>query len=453
MSQNSRAAGRILVVDDERNVRRLLVEVLGDEGYQASAVEGVEGLRRQLDEGDVDLVLLDVCLPGEGGLQWLRETPRRPAVIMMSGHATIDDAVEATRLGALDFLEKPISGERLRISVQNALQIRRLERENARLRAQGSASSEMIGDGNAMHELRHFIDRAAPTDATVLITGEHGTGKELVARALHLESPRCEGPFVRVNCAAIPRDLLESELFGHERGAFSGAVERRRGRFEVASGGTLLLDEIGDMEVALQSKLLRVLEERELTRVGGEKSFEVDVRVLASTNRDLPELVSEGRFRPDLYYRLNVLTVDLPPLRDRREDIPLLAEAFVAEFAERHGRCFTGLRSVALDALLQHGWPGNVRELRNVIERAVVLSEGPWIEADDLGLSLGGDFSPAFDGGGPLRQRIDHFERELILHTLEESGGNVAEAARRLQTDRANLYRRMRRLGLRASSR
>ena len=450
---------RILVVDDEPNIRRLLIGVLGDEGYECDAVEDLVALRGRLENEGADLLLLDVCLPGEDGLAWLQERDRDegPPVIMMSGHGTIDLALRAVKLGALDFLEKPLSVERLLVSIENALSMDRLRRENARLRREQSAASTLLGSSAAMQRLRAAIERAAPTDATVLITGENGTGKDLVARALHEGSTRARAEFVRVNCAAIPAELLESELFGHERGAFSGAVNSRRGRFELAHRGTLLLDEIGDMPPSLQAKLLRVLEDGEITRLGAERSRRVDVRLLASTNRDLPARIDADLFREDLYYRLAVLPLHVPPLREREDDVALLASTFLARFCAEHGRQAASLDAGALERLRTHAWPGNVRELRNLMERLVILAPATSFGAADIEallrpsssigtrpLDRSADDAPAL----PLAALLEAYERDQIEESLRRASGNVAAAARRLGVDRANLHRKMRRLGL-----
>jgi two-component system, NtrC family, nitrogen regulation response regulator NtrX len=452
---STRTGVRILVVDDEPNIRRLLTGVLADEGYECEAVADLDALGAALEIDGADLLLLDVCLPGADGMQWLSERDRGegPAVIMMSGHGSIDLALRAVRLGALDFLEKPIAVERLLVSIENALSMQRLRRENQRLRGEHAAA--LIGESAAMKRLSAAIDRAAPTDATVLITGENGTGKELVARAMHDRSPRAHGPLVRVNCAAIPADLLESELFGHERGAFSGAVHARRGRFELAHRGTLLLDEIGDMPIALQAKLLRALEEGEITRLGAERSRKIDVRLIASTNRDLPARIASGAFREDLYYRLAVLPLHVPPLRDRDDDVALLADAFLSRFCAEHGRAKTSLGPDALARLRAHRWPGNVRELRNLMERLVILGPASSSTAADIDALL----RPASGGGSPsntvpepqlrpLGEALEDYERALVEQALRAERGNVAAAARRLGLDRANLHRKMRRLGL-----
>ncbi|MBN2169753.1 MAG: sigma-54-dependent Fis family transcriptional regulator [Candidatus Krumholzibacteriota bacterium] len=469
---------RILVVDDEPNIRRMLAGVLADEGYAVDAAADAEEAWTALAERPADLMLLDVKLPGEDGLgllRRLREAEVALPVIMMSGHGTIRTALEATRLGALDFIEKPIVPERLLLSLANALRLRRLENENAGLREALAATGELIGASPAMDRLRGEIARSAPSEARVLITGENGTGKELVARALHAGSPRRERPFVKVNCAAIPSDLLESELFGHEKGAFTGALSRRRGKFERAQGGTLLLDEIGDMNGATQAKLLRVLEEGEMERLGGERSLRLDVRVLASTNRNLEALLSSGSFRRDLYHRLKVIPIHVPPLREHPEDVEPLAVHYLGRFCDANGRPLKRLDPGALARLRAWPWPGNVRELKNLMERVVIMVDGREVGAPAIAGLLGpapavgtaggapsdsaaANAAPGTGGaaageddaaGGSLAGRLAACERRLVAEALDAAGGNVAEAARRLGLDRANLHRRLRRLGLR----
>ena len=443
----------ILVVDDEPNIRKLLLGVLEDEGYAVSVAADTQQADAAMDAGEPDLVLLDVQLPGEDGLAWLgrlREDRRNVPVVMMSGHGTIETALEATRRGAIDFIEKPLQPERLLMSVSNGLDLRRLREENRDLRRIAAADNEMVGESAALKAVCEEIALAAPTDARVLITGENGTGKELVARALHAGSDRSGRPFVKINCAAIPSELLESELFGHERGAFTGAVSARRGKFELAQRGTLLLDEIGDMNPTTQAKLLRVLEENEMERVGGERSIRLDVRIFASTNQDLDARIRDGAFREDLYHRLKVVPIHVPPLRDRIEDVAPLCGHFLSHFSRTIGRAPSVLAPGALSALEAYAWPGNVRELRNLMERLVIMSGGPTIEASDIAPLLGGAGSAGeADGGeGTLAQRLEAVERRIVGQALEASGGNIAEAARTLGLDRGNLHRRLARLGI-----
>lgn len=449
-------AWHILVVDDEPNIRKLLAGVLEDEGYVVSLAADAEEAAGVLAEGEVDIVLLDVKLPGTDGLTFLRKLRKEQSsvpVLMMSGHGTIGTAVEATRLGALDFIEKPIQAERLLVSLANSLRLHRLRDENIRLRRALDVTGEIIGQSSAIKRLRDEIDRTAPTEAWVLITGENGTGKELVARALYAASGRSDRAFVKVNCAAIPSELLESELFGHERGAFTGAVATRRGKFELAQKGTLLLDEIGDMNPTTQAKLLRVLEEREMERVGGEKTIRLDVRVFASTNQDLLRLMDEGKFREDLYHRLKVVPIHVPPLRERAGDVALLAKHFLAHFCEGSGRPGKNLAPEAVALLESYPWPGNVRELRNLMERLVIMTDGPVVEAGGVRpLILGGAKTVAGTDPFPeiptLAEKLAACELQVIKRALECSNGNVAEAARSLGLDRANLHRKIKRLGL-----
>jgi len=437
--------GRILIVDDEPNIRRLLSGVLADEGYSTESFEDAEALTRSLGTTPADLVLLDVCLPGASGMEWLREARAKVPIVMMSGHANIDLALQAVRLGAVDFLEKPIAAERLLLSVHNALERSRLAAENRKLRRQ--TEGELLGEGVALQELRRSIARIAPTAATVLITGESGSGKELVARALHRQSDRRGGRLVQINCAAIPAELLESELFGHEKGAFSGADRLRRGRFELAHGGTLLLDEIGEMLPALQAKLLRVLEDGMITRLGGESALKVDVRLLCATNVDLAAAVRRGEFREDLYHRICVLPLRVPALREHPEDVDLYVGTFLEEFCSQLGREQLQLDVAAMDFVRRREFNGNVRELRNLVQRIAILAAGPIVGLEDLMPLLG---ESATSGGeavrGSLAGELEALERKLIREAVDAAAGNLAEAARRLGVDRANLHRRMKRL-------
>ena len=453
----SAANRHILVVDDEPNIRKLLSGVLEDEGYSVTtAAEGAEAQAALADQ-PIDLILLDVQLPGEDGLALLRRWRREddaPPVIMMSGHATIDIAVQATRAGALDFIEKPIGADRLLVSIANGLRLRDLSRENRTLHEALGSGGEIIGTSDGIARLRQEIARTAPSEARVLITGENGTGKELVARALHTASERRNHPFIKVNCAAIPSELLESELFGHERGAFTGAVAARRGKFELAQKGTLLLDEIGDMNPTTQAKLLRVLEEQEMERVGGERTIRLDVRIFSSTNQDLEQRIAEGEFRQDLYHRLKVVPIHVPPLRDRPGDAALLAEHYLDHFCLAMGRPSRGLSGDARRALAGYSWPGNVRELRNLMERLVIMTDEPEIRAEDLAPLLGGA-GPAPGGAGDtgdtagsLAGQLAAFEQQVLSRALDRCGGNIAAAARELGLDRANLHRKLKRQGL-----
>ena len=435
----------VLIVDDEANIRRMLGGLLEAEGYGTSQAGDGDAARNEIDRSEPDVVLLDLALPGASGLEVLEAVRRRrPAlpVVMMSGRATLADAVRATKLGAFHFIEKPLSPESVLATVGGAVELRRARERSA----PPVTPADIVGGSPAMERVRERIRQAAPTDARVLITGESGTGKELVASAIHHLSRRSRGPFVRVNSAAIPRELIESEMFGHERGAFTGATDRRRGRFEQADGGTLFLDEVADLSQDAQAKLLRALEAGEIQRVGGSRAVPVDVRVVAATNRNLEAGIEAGSFRADLYYRLNVVPIRIPPLRDRLQDLPELVAHLMDRLRTRQGMSPPELRPVALRALAAYDWPGNVRELANICERlAILYARG---EAD-AGAVL--DLLPAAAAEGaaqPLNERMDDFERRLIERALSAAAGNVAEAARSLRTDRPNLYRRMKRLGI-----
>jgi two-component system nitrogen regulation response regulator NtrX len=456
----------VLIVDDEPNIRRMVGALLSAEGYDVrDAADGATGLALA-EVVEPDIALVDLMMPGEFDglalLEKLRE--RRPdvPVVMMSGRAALTDAVRATKLGAFTFLEKPLTPEGVLLALASAFELRQARRAAAALREDLGISGEMVGESPALRDVRALIARVGPTDARVLITGESGTGKELVAAALHVASPRRDRPFVRVNCAAIPRDLVESEMFGHERGAFTGATDRRIGRFELAHTGTLFLDEVGDLGAEAQAKLLRAIEAREIERVGGGKPIKIDVRILAATNKDLARAVADGSFREDLFFRLNVIPIQLPPLRDRPGDLPALVRHFSARHRSRTGRPLVAWREDALAALSGYRWPGNVRELANVVERLAILHAGSEVTRADVNQVLPPEPAStaastpsagvaAIDGGDgslPLSDALDAYERRLIAAALAQSDGNVAEAARRLQTDRPNLYRRMRRLGL-----
>ena len=449
--------GRILIIDDEPGVRHSLRNLLSDEGCQVFEAPSGEAGLSLVDEHDPDLVMLDLVLGGIDGLEVLSrltEKGCRCAVIMMSGQANLENAVEATRLGAMTFLEKPLAPERVLAEVAAALELAHLRRENQRLKEQLEQHDHMVGESAAMKRLRERIRKVAPTQATVLILGESGTGKELVARAVHRYSGRVDAPFVKVNCAAIPRELIESELFGHEKGAFTGATTLHRGRFEQADGGSLFLDEVADTSPEAQARLLRVLQEGEVQRLGGERVLHVDVRVIAASNRQLEALISEGRFREDLFYRLNVLPLHVPPLRNRLEDIPDLAQEFARQFARRNNRHPIVLTSRALNALTSYRWPGNVRELRNVVERLMILYEGKPVGTTEVREVLpGGGEEPITDEEGPagasLREIVGAFEARLLTRELEAANGVVSRVAERLKTDRANLYRKLKRYGLR----
>jgi two-component system, NtrC family, nitrogen regulation response regulator NtrX len=457
----------IFIVDDEKNIRRTVRMVLEGEGYLVEeASSGEEALARLADIGP-DVVLLDVKLPGKSGHDTLEAMGRAPVaqpapmVIMISGHGTLADAVRATKAGAYDFLEKPLDRERLLVTVRNALERRAMVREVAGLRALNQGRFEMIGQSPPMTALYAQIAKVAPTRTRVLITGESGTGKELVARAIHRESPLCERPFIKVNCAAIPPELIESELFGHERGAFTGASARKKGLFELADTGTIFLDEIGDMSPSAQAKVLRVLESGELSRVGSETSLKVDVRVLAATNRDLQAAVTSGQFREDLFFRLAVVPLRAPSLRERAGDIPLLCKSFLAQIVRDNGLHEKTIAPEAVEILSAYAWPGNVRELRNVIERLVILTDDT-IGAGDLPEEIVAEVSrrgrPMKDLGAlelpaqartlTLRELRDLVERQVVRAKLDENDWNISRTAQVLGLERTNLHKKMRALGI-----
>jgi two-component system nitrogen regulation response regulator NtrX len=452
----------ILVVDDEPGVRSSLSGVLRDEGYSVEAVSSGEQCLERLTRGAVDLILLDVWLPGMDGLATLarlRERQIDAQVVLISGHGNIESAVRAIKLGAFDFVEKPLSLDKTVLVIRNALHQRRLEQENQALRAKVDRTQTMVGESYAMRQLREQVAMAAPTNGRVLIYGENGTGKELVARTIHNLSRRRNHVFVEVNCAAIPEELIESELFGHVKGAFTGAVADRRGKFEAADGGTLFLDEIGDMSLKTQAKVLRVLQEQTLEAVGGNQRIKVDTRVLAATNKDLQSEIRAGQFREDLYFRLNVIPIFVPPLRDRQEDIPMLADHFMAEFAREYGRRVKNFDAGARALLQQYPWPGNVRELRNVTERLVIMVPGDRISSSDLnflepsGLTRSQALSEPSSERLTLHEARDRFERDLILRTLAEQQGNMSRTADVLGVERSNLYRKMKAFGIAPSRR
>jgi two-component system nitrogen regulation response regulator NtrX len=449
----------ILVVDDEPGVRAALGAVLRDDGYAVEAVDSGEACLERATRTVFDVILLDVWLPGMDGLATLARLRDRQVdaeVVIISGHGNIESAVRAIKMGAFDFIEKPLSLDKTMLVVRNALRQRRLEVENRALRAKVDRTLTMVGESYVMAQLGEQVAMAAPTNGRVLIYGENGTGKELVARTIHRLSRRRAGTFLEVNCAAIPEELIESELFGHVKGSFTGAVADRRGKFELADGGTIFLDEVGDMSLKTQAKVLRVLQEQVFEPVGSTSSVRVDVRVLAATNKDLPAEIRAGRFREDLYFRLNVIPIFVPPLRDRIEDIPLLAGHFMEQFAREYGRRVKSLDPSAIGVLQRYSWPGNVRELRNVIERLIIMVPGDRIASHDLDF-LGGAFtSVPLEAARPtasgeplsLHEARARFEREFILRVLEEQEGNISRAAEVLGVERSNLYRKMRGLGI-----
>ena len=445
-------AHSILIVDDEEGIRTSLTSILAEEGYAVEAVATGEDCLARLARGPVDVVLLDVWLPALDGLQTLermRQQGHLPMVVMISGHGNIETAVRATKLGAFDFLEKPLSIEITTRAVRKALEFLRLEEENRRLREELGERYRVIGQSVPMKALRQQIALAAPTNGRVLIYGESGTGKELVARALHAASLRSNERFVEVNCAAIPEELIESELFGHVKGSFTGASENKVGKFQQADNGTLFLDEVGDMSLRTQAKVLRALEEQRIEPVGSSQASPVNVRVLAATNKKLDEQIARALFREDLFYRLNVIPFYVPALRERAEDIPILAPYFVAEFSAAYGRKPKELSDAALAALMRYAWPGNVRELRNLIERLVIICPQARIEPHHLPPELfrgvPGLPSPPY---ASLHEARSAYEREFILHKLKENQWNMTRTAGALGLERSHLYRKMKALGI-----
>src|SRR5579862_8373566 len=443
----------ILIVDDESGIRQSLKGVLEDEGYKVHTTQDGEGCLETLRKRPFEVVLLDVWLPGMDGLdalQRIKESDDSPEVVMISGHGTIETAVRATKLGAFDFLEKPLSLEKTLIVVKNAIEARRLRHENRDLKKQ-LPKEVIVGESIPAKALRQQIALMAPTNGRVLIYGESGAGKELVARAIHAQSARNEAMFVPVNCAAIPEDLIESELFGHRKGSFPAATADKEGKFHRAHGGTLFLDEIGDMSLKTQSKVLRTLDEQRFTPVGSDEPVTVDARLIASTNKDLDEEISRGNFREDLFYRLNVIPFSVPPLRERQEDIPLLARHFLKEFSATYGRRPRELTDDAVDTLMRYSWPGNVRELRNVIERIVIMNPTttrfdrkhlpPLVHRDGTRRSIGAEFST-------LHQARAAYERDYILKKLDDNHGNISRTAEVLGLERSHLYRKMKTLGI-----
>lgn len=449
----------ILVVDDEKDIRTSLSGILEDEGYQvvtaASGLDALETAREDLP----DLVLLDIWMPGMDGLETLEKLKTLfpyITVIMISGHGTIETAVRATKLGAFDFIEKPLSLDKVLISVVNALRMKDLCVENDELKRVAGNEHELIGGTVVMAALREQIMRVAPTNASVLVNGANGTGKELVARSIHYYSQRHNKTFVAINCAAIPEELIESELFGHEKGAFTGASAQKKGKFDLADGGTLFLDEIGDMSLKTQSKVLRILQERCFERVGGTRLVTVDVRIIAATNKELDEEIRQGRFREDLYYRLNVVPFRAPALRERSDDIPLLVQHFVNLFYRKEGREPKQFLPETLDILKQYHWPGNVRELKNIIERILIMTPGRTITCDDIPDLHGGHnepdcICPTLDGAfalATLREAREEFEREFIIQKLDENDWNISRTAELIDLERSNLHRKIKTYGI-----
>jgi two-component system, NtrC family, nitrogen regulation response regulator NtrX len=447
---------RILVVDDEEGIRKILQQVLEYEGHEVTAAGGGGEAIALFTEFRPDLTLLDVKMARMDGLEVLdrvRDIDGAAVVVMISGHGNIETAVEATRRGAYDFLEKPLDTDRLLVTIRNGLHHRGLEQENARLRGEVESHYEIVGKSFAIRALVDRIEKVAPTDARVLITGDNGTGKELVARAIHSLSGRRDAPFVEVNCAAIPSELIESELFGHMKGSFTGATADRPGKFEQADKGTLFLDEIGDMSLAAQAKVLRALQEGIITRVGGERPIRVDVRVIAATNKSLDKEIEQGHFREDLYFRLNVVPIHVPPLRERREDIAMLVRHFADKAVQEQRLPGRGFAAEAVDRLSRMEWPGNVRELRNTVERLLILARGTEVVAADVDRLVGGAAAPAAMSGdlleaGTFAQFKERAERAYILAKLREHDWNVSETARAVDMPRSNLYKKIERYNL-----
>ena len=452
-------AKTILVVDDEASIRTSLQGILEDEGYKPLLAEdGAKALA--LVQRDVpDLVLLDIWMPGIDGIEVLQQLKaNHPSllVIMMSGHGTIETAVRSTKMGAYDFIEKPLSLEKLILTIHNAFEMQRLQDENEILRDAVLHDHDMVGVSAPIAALREQIRLVAPSGAPVLITGEHGTGKELVARSVHFQSNRRDNPFLEINCAAIPDELIESELFGHEKGAFAGALSQKKGKLDLADGGTIFLDEIGDMSLRTQAKLLRFLQERKFERVGGTRTIEVDVRIVAATDKMLEDESRLGNFREDLFYRLNVVPFRVPPLRERKDDIPLLVDHFLDLFCRKEGRDRSVILPEVVELLKLYDWPGNIRELKNIIERLVIMSHGRSITVDQLpdyirGQMLHPDAASRIEGGGSsstLRMAREDFEREFILQKLEEFGWNISKTAEAIELERSNLHRKIKSYGI-----
>jgi len=451
----------ILIVDDEASIRESLGAILSDEGYEVLTAGSGEEALKTIEEELPNLVLLDIWLPGMDGIETLKaikvDHPQL-RVVVISGHGTIETAVKATKLGAFDFIEKPLSLDKVILVVEHALSLASLEEENVLLRQKVAQQYELTGTSVSIQELKEAIGIIAPTNAWVLIMGENGTGKELVARSLHRLSRRSAKPFVEVNCAAIPEDLIESELFGHERGAFTGATQKKRGKFDLAHEGTIFLDEVADMSLKAQAKILRILQEKKFERVGGNKMIHVDVRVVAATNKNLEREMEEGRFRQDLYYRLNVIPLLVPPLRERKEDIPLLVDRFLNDFAMKEGEPLKRMSEDALDLLMLHNWPGNVRELKNIVERLAIMVPGPAIEAGDIppfsprDLDRDGESASVSDEGEGASDSFKaakmEFEKQFILRKLREFDGNITKTAEAIGIERSNLHRKIRGYGL-----
>lgn len=446
----------ILVVDDEDSICQVLKGILSDEGYEVlTAGSGEEGLNI-VEEESPDLVLLDIWLPGIDGIETLKQIKSKyphVQVVMISGHGTIESAVKSTKLGAFDFIQKPLSLDKVILTVDHAMSLVRLEEENKFLKDKIDHDYELTGQSKLITELKEMIQIIAPTNAWILIMGENGTGKELVARSIHRLSKRSDMPFVEVNCAAIPEELIESELFGHEKGSFTGATAKKRGKFDLANGGTLFLDEVADMSLKAQAKILRILQEKKFERVGGTKIIETDVRVLAATNKDLEMEMEDGRFRQDLYYRLHVIPLVVPPLRERKEDIPYLLEPFIREFSQKEGIPVKQFTDDALAVFMEHDWPGNVRELKNIIERLVIMIPSEMITADDIPPFIKKDEQAdeqdtLISVTDSFRQAKEEFEKHFIVQKLHENEWNVSKTAKAIGLERSNLHRKIKSYGL-----
>ena len=448
------SAPNILIVDDEKNIRRSVQMICTGEGFGAMTAENADAALAALKSNQIDLVILDIMMPGMDGLTLLKKIHKQfpeIIVIMVSGHATVQNAVTATKEGAYDFIEKPISKEKLLISIKNALENSTLQKENIELKKQLTGKFEMVGESKAMKEILEQIAKVAPTNGRVLITGESGTGKELIAWAIHENSLRKNSAFIKVNCAAIPEELIESELFGSEKGAYTGAHQTREGKFSLADGGTLLLDEVGDMSLNLQAKVLRVLQEGEFEKVGGHKTLKVDVRILAATNKDLEKETQADRFRDDLYFRLNVIPINSPPLRRRKDDIPILVQSFIESYAGENGVRKKEVSSEAMEVLRGYDWPGNIREIKNMIERLMIMCSSDIIEVSDLPDNIQSPTSKTafnMESGMTLKEVKENVEREFIISTLKKNGWNVSQTAKDLDVDRTNLHKKIKYYGL-----
>ncbi|MDI1472610.1 Nitrogen regulation protein NtrX [Thermodesulfovibrio sp. N1] len=446
--------GKILIVDDEKGILDTLADILEDEGYDVFLTDDAETALEILEKEEIDLIFLDVWLPKMSGIEAIKKIKEKDSdipIIMISGHGNVEIAVEAIKLGAYDFLEKPLSMERVILTTERALQFKNLERENIKLRSSVDKKYELVGTSSAMKKIKSQIELIAKGDSRVLIIGESGTGKELVARAIHSLSNRSRAPFVEVNCAAIPQELIESELFGHEKGAFTGAIERKIGKFELANGGTLFLDEIGDMSLLTQAKLLRVIETQKFQRVGGTRDITVNVRIISATNKDLLEEIKKGNFREDLYYRLNVVPIYIPPLRERKEDIPELIRYFIDEFSKEKGWKVKTIDDQAIKILQNYDWPGNIRELRNAVERLMIMTVNEVITLSDIestGIIGQSTKDESYFKYKTLKEAKDAFERDFLIRKLKENNWNMTKTAEIIGIERSNLYKKIKSLGI-----